>query len=953
MDNFLSTILPTQGVYCSFAAKDGHIRQAFHDTIEELAKAGDKNELDTYDSYYALATFNGPDGGRKQANAVFLRAFFIELDCGGEKPYTDHADAAASLRAFVDDTKLPIPTVVSSGGGLHVYWVMDRDIPLSEWTPLAVALKALCIQKALRIDAVISADSARVLRIPGTHNYKRDQPRPVTLLKTSPPSSVEAFAALLKSIVVDFSSVISRTGPDQATRDLMGGEYPETQFAKIVRRSIKGDGCAQIVRIVRDKAALEEPLWRAGLSIAVLCTDGETAIQKISEGHAGYDPETTRVKAYATKGPYTCEWFKSNYPDKCAGCTQRITSPIALGRVVAEAPVVDDAYIVHTSIEPDNEPTAVEVEVVIPKYPFPYFRGAKGGVYIKTKDKTGEPVELEIYRHDLYLTTRFYDMGRDDEGEGEMVGINLHLEHDGVRRFHSPITALFTIDKLRDLLVKHGAIAYGQQLHLIMNYFASSIRQLQSQFAANKTRNQMGWTPDSLGFVIGELEYTATGPRLAPPGSGTRQLAPSFRQKGTLDGWKNIANFYNRPGMEAQALALFFGFGSPLLKFIGGTAVKGAMVNLMSNSSGSGKTTAQQVINAIFGHPVELLLDKNDTTAARYHHLGMLNNIAPTIDEITNTTDLELSDCAYGISAGRGRHRMEAQSNKMRVNHVTWCSITITSSNSSIVDKLSQLKSTSDGELRRVLEIYVPPCFDYSKEEVDAVFGTLIDNFGTAGPIYIGHIMTIKDSLTTMLKAMQTTIDADLKLTQTDRFHSCILACAFVGGTIARKLGLHNIDVDRVYQYALGVVSKQRKLTAAAAAADPVVIAQETITSYINENINNVLVINSIGRGGVPTAPIREIRGNHLKVRYEPDTQELYVVAADFKRYCHSKQVDVQRSIEALVGANLLKYGGEVRTKRIGAGALSGVPSLPTRCFCFDGVAIGLDAAQFTDPAGD
>jgi hypothetical protein len=87
----------------------------------------------------------------------------------------------------------------------------------------------------------------------------------------------------------------------------------------------------------------------------------------------------------------------------------------------------------------------------------------------------------------------------------------------------------------------------------------------------------MGWTPDMQGFVIGELEYTVSGTKLAPPASGTRQLAPAFMPRGSLEKWREMANFYNTPGLEPHAFALFLGFGSPLLKFIGGEAVKGAL----------------------------------------------------------------------------------------------------------------------------------------------------------------------------------------------------------------------------------------------------------------------------------------------------------------------------------------------------------------------------------------
>jgi hypothetical protein len=223
-----------------------------------------------------------------------------------------------------------------------------------------------------------------------------------------------------------------------------------------------------------------------------------------------------------------------------------------LGKFVEAAPVEDDQYIIET---PEDE-SAPALTTSIPAYPFPYFRGVNGGVYKKERTPDGEEKDVEIYPYDLYLTERFFDSDKYGNGEGEMVGVNLHMKQDGIRRFYAPVTTLFTKDKMRDLLIKNGVIAYGNHLDAIMAYFASTLRKLQSQYAANKTRSQMGWTPDGLGFVVGELEYTAAGTKLAPPASGTRELAEAFKPTGTLEEWSKIANFYNRPGLEPHALAL-------------------------------------------------------------------------------------------------------------------------------------------------------------------------------------------------------------------------------------------------------------------------------------------------------------------------------------------------------------------------------------------------------------
>ncbi|MEY4379835.1 MAG: hypothetical protein RLZZ378_238, partial [Actinomycetota bacterium] len=52
--------------------------------------------------------------------------------------------------------------------------------------------------------------------------------------------------------------------------------------------------------------------------------------------------------------------------------------------------------------------------------------------------------------------------------------------------------------------------------------------------------------------------------------------------------------------------------------------------------SGSGKTTILQAINSIYGRPKELLLSPKDTYNVRMQRLGIMQNFAVTMDEITN-----------------------------------------------------------------------------------------------------------------------------------------------------------------------------------------------------------------------------------------------------------------------------------------------------------------------------
>ena len=949
MTVFLDSILPTRGVYCVVGIKSKLAAPSFHQSTADVDAAATALDAHGSDAYFALASFK--DGSsRKVENALYMRSFFIDLDCGPGKPYHDQPGAAVALSGFIKATGLPVPTIVNSGGGLHAYWPLTEDVPVETWIPYARRLKSLCKSHNLHADPAVTADAARILRVPGTNNYKQLTPRPVVIANVGTPVPLSTLVACLGTPDADLSAA-KAFGMDATTKDLAGGDFPPCSFARIVRKSIKGTGCAQIKNALENAATLEEPMWRAALSIAVRCEDGKEAIHKLSKGHPGYTAHDTEQKAADTKGPYTCQWYKDNNPAACEGCKQKVVSPILIGKKIEAAPAEGDSYIIEAPLDGEDQSDQT-VTIEVPTYPYPYFRGAQGGVYKKETAADGEQIELEIYRSDLYITSRFFDSDEHGDGDGEMVLINLHMARDGVRRFYTPVTTLFAKDKLRDLLIKHGVIAYGKTLDLIMAYFASSIRKLQSQFAANKTRSQMGWTPDMQGFVVGELEYTPSGTKLAPPASGTRQLAPAFTPRGSLDEWKSMANFYNRPGMEPHALALFFGFGAPLLKMLDHINVRGALINLKSNASGSGKTTAQMMVNSIFGHPTELLMTKDDTYASKMHRIGMMNSIAFTLDEITNTTDDELSDTAYGITTGRARHRMETQSNKLRVNNTVWWTIAIASSNSSLVDRLAQLKSTADGELRRVFEYEVPKVHGIPKSEIDAVFSKLNTNYGTAGPVYIQYVLANYDAVISMLKKMQTKIDEELGFDQSDRFYSDVLTIAFVGALIARKCGLHDIEIPRVYTYAMGLV-EQNKIQYSNSLGSPIMIAQETLNAFVNENVNNVLVIDQHTKGAsMPPAAIRQPHGP-LRMRYEPNTKELYITAAEFRKFFTSRQVDVRESLRHLAQAGIAKNNGLSEVKRIGAGAVGNLSGLGARCYVFDGTAIGIDEAAFKAEALD
>jgi hypothetical protein len=229
------------------------------------------------------------------------------------------------------------------------------------------------------------------------------------------------------------------------------------------------------------------------------------------------------------------------------------------------------------------------------------------------------------------------------------------------------------------------------------------------------------------------------------------------------------------------------------------------------------------------------------------------------------------------------------------------------------------------------------------------VFSKLNDNYGVAGPIYIQYVMENLPAVQDALYRMQATIDKELGLDQTDRYYSCLLTCTFVGAKIAQSLKLHDIDIKRVYRAAIDF-TQQARISTRNEVGDLLLVAQETLASFINENVNNALVINQPTKGAMPSAPIQSPKGQ-LKMRYEPDTKELMITVAEFRKHFSARQVDVKESLMRMGRAGIVKHDGKSVTVRIGAGAIGSLSGLAVRCYIFDGEAIGIDQTVFSTPA--
>lgn len=922
-NEFLAMVLPplqTGEHYCSWGnKKDGEndrVRQRFAASIEELSSQADALQADGFNAFYAMAKYGPAESGRYATNALALKSFFLDLDCGAGKPYATLEDGLNALKNFCKATKLPRPTIVRSGRGAHVYWILEEPMPRAEWKPHAERLKELCTEHKFEIDYAVPADAARVLRVPETNHIKDPtNPIPVEILHLAAVLP-NAKAKELLEPTQDILSMLDRSEfkrqLDPMTLALMGAS--ESKFKTILIKSAEGTGCAQIAYIYDNQHQLEEPLWRAGLSIAQHCSDRDKAIHAISKKHPDYSAAVTEKKAAETKGPYTCDTFKKLNPTVCEGCPHKFTSPIQLGREIIESTEEDS---IVTGLEPE---TKEERTYVIPKFPFPFFRGKSGGVFIHTQNKDGEDIDDIVYPYDFYVVKRMQDPDL-----GETILLRLHLPKDGVRDFIMPLASVLSKEKFVATVASYGITTLGKKQDVLMQYVAKWVEDLQMNGKAEKAHKQFGWLEDNSGIIVGDREIRATEVVYSPPSAPTLPHVPLFQAKGDFHTWKDIINVYGREGMEYRAFALFMGFGTMLMKF---TALDGYLLNLVSRESGSGKTTILQAINSIYGRPKELLLSPKDTYNSRMQRLGTMQSFAVTMDEITNMPPDQLSQQVYDVTSGRGKNRMKQHDNAERLNHTKWQTGMITSSNRYVTDALLSIKGFPDGELKRILEINVKPDSRDDATWARQHFGRLMDNYGHAIEPFAQALVGQLPMVQAKLAEVQLRVEQAAGIRNSERYWALIASTGLAGGAIAKHLGLHDIPIKPVFNYAIDLIKETR-----GRAHEYMFDNDEFLGGFLQRHFHEILVINGSkdNRTGLEHAPIREPRGA-LTARYEPDTKMLYVVARTFRDDCAKVMANFEEVIapyrkgQALVG---------VKKKRMTAGTVANTQA-PVNALCFD-----------------
>ena len=959
--DLLDYVMPKDGWFVLLGIKNEIPKQLYAKTREEAQKRIETLLAEGRDVFFGVSKYKD-DQSRKKDNVQSVKALWLDVDCGAAKVeegkgYANQKEGLAALTKFYKDAGFPDPTLVNSGNGIHVYWVLEEELSRPEWEVFAIGLRDLCHRKGLIIDGAVF-DASRVLRVPGTYNFKFGQQKPVKLVEVGEPVSIARIEEILFSGIapqpykkptvpgVAFTPLPAPADGDEyitlgqtALAKQFSDSIVRSNFSKIMRRSMSGEGCMQLRDAYINRTTLSEPRWFDALSIAHYCKDRDTAIQKISDGYPGYDPAATEKKTHHIKGPHSCATFAINNPNGCKQCQHKgkIKNPLALGRELDEGQISESLKLDI----PDEDIRDTSPLLNLPALPWPYVWGKDSGVWRQANGDDEDPVQVcPLY---FYMVNNMHDVTVDKR----IALFRIHHPLNGIKEFTLLYSDTTEPDALRKVLANHGIVEVGKASTNLFMYVNAWVKKLDAEKKVENMSTQFGWNDDYSEFIIGHHKYTKHGKMPSPVSEKTKPFADAMHAAGDINEWKDIWKYYDKQGNEGAAFAALTAFGSPLFPFLG---VRGAMINIVSPNSGSGKTTVLRMINSVYGDPDFNMGQEKDTENSRYLKAGIYKHLPTCIDEVTNMASEKVSDFVYTMCNGRGKDRMVSSANALRINTTKWQSITVTTSNASLMDKIASIKASHDGEAMRVLEYnhsaYVGDnANDVHKMKV--VFDSdLKVNYGMAGPLYAQYLVDNMEEVRARIAEEHRKFDEKHAISQRERMWSAAIVANLVGGVYAKKLGLIDWDLTRVYKFAVDLLNSLRKVHHI---ETPEGRAIAGLSGFINRYINNILTIKKESKGttvgGIDLQTTgRELRGE-LLMRYETDTKMFFIAQAKFRRYCTETQIPYSEVMEYL-----RKCGAYVCNKKVRIAAGLNAMAPPIDCLVFN--AAKADALNITDLVG-
>lgn len=880
---FLQRTLPSSGhnLYAALVTRRGFSQHKLRD-LDALVHFAARCERKRCDVYYATGSFGEQ---RTQDDCEYKRSLYLDIDCGVGKLYEDKRTAVTELYSFCDQHFVRPNILVDSGGGVHAYWTFTREISAESWLPMATALKELCELHQFGADPTVTADAARILRIPGTYNTKGDTPRQVkiihattqeydpktlreALIPATTSDSLQRLGAMAQEMDIDFA--VASEGVPFFGRKII-------ERCNVLKHTYETGGADQV-----------EPLWMAQLSLMAYAVDGSEFIHALSDQHKGYDYQRTekkynqrlRVKESGKYGPPLCKTLGMYLPEKCRACrfSGRIKSPIVLGR----------------------ETDGTEI-------PFPYKQDDKAVYRLENKENENGEVESKAVKILSFAIEDFQLFSSPDPSQGMVFRFS--VDKYGAKQ------ATFTTSALADkrkLLVELSNADVPLQPHEYTEFVKLMTTWADKMIQAK----QVGQPTVSLGWtkVDEEPAFTVIN-RTITKSSGDkevtfldREFVKDFTSQGDREPWIGLAKYLTSENRHAITAGILSAFAAPLIRF---TGVNGCVLALVSDKSGTGKSTALRTAQAVWGDPRRGVNALDDTPLSVANRMGKLNNLPAFWDELRMKEQVEkFVLLMFQVSQGKERSRLRSNITTQHVG--TWNTLITVASNESITDHVRHLVHGTDAGLLRVFEVTVP--YLQRRQDIDAMAAALDNNFGVIGGEYAEWMVANHQKISPLLEKVKRSFSEKVHADSAERFWVATCSTLLAAASITNRMGWTAIDIPQFTSWLVKEFLRSR--AEQTMDFDPIEIrAKKYLFQFLDIHKDQIVVFDHLSGRGVATVgtlhsplPKGEILGVYAK-----EDRRVRIKRAPFVEwvYDHHKEPHT-RLVEALRAQGCLERKASV-----------------------------------------
>jgi len=756
-----------------------------------------------------------PHSRGRESGVVCIPGIWIDMDFGTEGHAValpaEGEEAAPVCPSFEAAQELllrfPLPPsiFVRSAGGIHGYWLF-KDLPeidgeedVLHFKLLMSRVQAFFRQSHINPDGYPvdrTHDISRVLRIPGTNNWKTGAPRPVTISlweptrrytlaeieqavedvqgdeptlrlskNTTPPPPSSTFLAYTPDEVIDRVKGYLRTTGIKST----GARHQQAWRCSCVLLNdfalpVFGlhDVAWEILQDWHDQN-INPPLARAQLRT---CFEDSKSYHKYPlgcslfresprrNGSANSNPTTTFTKPDLPKlppvkppsAPKALPPATLPADDHFVETNKMVHPPAAAPTPPADPPPPDPPSPPEETGPKPPEPRSSLNLVLRTPAGYPPLRCPKGykvdhkGVW---KEKKGEvdadEVEWKrVLARPLLITDRLKSLGDSNH--------SLILAHKDSLGWHKHAYSTGITAKGRDAvpaLAEKGYSVCSAQAASLEAYLQDFELANDDLLPTQMVSNHLGWQKENgeiCGFLLGRTLEGGERPDaiqfVASEGMG--DLADGVTTRGSWEKWKEL--FFVIAKHPKPLLCLYASFAAPLLHILDAPPF---VIDLCGETS-KGKTTTLRACATVWGVPDpadrrSLIQSWSTTQVAIERRTAMLHNLPIFLDDTKPVTDQRfITRCVYMISDGQGKQRGSLKGLQQTGK---WKTVAISTGEARIRNMTSE-----SGKNNRLVTLWGAPFEGPTPiDDVRKVKQLTAQNYGVAGQRWVRWLIQNKD----------------------------------------------------------------------------------------------------------------------------------------------------------------------------------------------------------------